>query len=126
MTAPNPDVILNKANIALSRSQRIVASWLPPRTSEELQSSNDPRQQDLDNEEEKEIFTPTRSGRAIPQQNTANSNGQDGTPNRGDQETNEKLRRQLLGRNYKRVLKEQERDASLASSRQKGSASASS
>lgn len=55
----------------------------------------------------------------------AKSNGQDGAPTRGDGnlEENEKLKKQLLGRNYKRVLKE--RDATLASSRQKGSASVS-
>lgn len=49
------DIIFNRANIALARSQRLVASWLPPRTtttSESNTSGLDDKQDDDD-----EIFT---------------------------------------------------------------------
>lgn len=48
------DVILNRANVALSRSQRLVASWLPQQTPEEL--SNPKTDEELQQEED-EIFT---------------------------------------------------------------------
>lgn len=48
------DIILNKANVALARSQRLVASWLPPQTSEEL--ANLKSEEELQREED-EIFT---------------------------------------------------------------------
>jgi Protein of unknown function (DUF3245). len=47
------DVILNRANVALSRSQRLVASWLPQQT-EEL--ANPKTDEELQREED-EIFT---------------------------------------------------------------------
>lgn len=49
------DIIFNRANIALARSQRLVASWLPPRTttSEESNTSGTENRQDDDDE----IFT---------------------------------------------------------------------
>lgn len=49
------DIILNRANVALARSQRLVASWLPPQTIEE-QSSNTKSEEELRKEED-EIFT---------------------------------------------------------------------
>jgi hypothetical protein len=48
------DVILNRANVALSRSQRLVASWLPQQTTEEL--ANPKTDEELQREED-EIFT---------------------------------------------------------------------
>jgi hypothetical protein len=48
------DVILNRANVALSRSQRLVASWLPQQTNEEL--ANTKTDEELQREED-EIFT---------------------------------------------------------------------
>lgn len=48
------DVVLNRANVALSRSQRLVASWLPQQTTEEL--SNPKTDEELQQEED-EIFT---------------------------------------------------------------------
>jgi hypothetical protein len=47
------DVILNKANVALARSQRLVASWLPPKTAEEQDTKSEEEIQ----REEDEIFT---------------------------------------------------------------------
>lgn len=54
MSQSETDVILNKANLALARSQRLVASWLPPQTSEEL--ANFKSEEELQREED-EIFT---------------------------------------------------------------------
>lgn len=48
------DVIFNKANVALARSQRLIASWLPPRTADEIANA---KLEDLHREED-EIFTP--------------------------------------------------------------------
>jgi hypothetical protein len=48
------DVIFNRANVSLARSQRLIASWLPPPTAEEL--SNTKSEEQLQREED-EIFT---------------------------------------------------------------------
>lgn len=48
------DIILNKANVALARSQRLVASWLPPPTDEE--KAHVKTEEELQQEED-EIFT---------------------------------------------------------------------
>jgi hypothetical protein len=48
------DVILNRANVALARSQRLVASWLPAQTEDEL--ANVKSEEELQREED-EIFT---------------------------------------------------------------------
>lgn len=48
------DVILNRANVALARSQRLVASWLPAQTDHELASTK--TEEELQREED-EIFT---------------------------------------------------------------------
>lgn len=49
------DIIFNRANIALARSQRLVASWLPPKTEEE--SSNKEGNVEAGEEKDDEIFT---------------------------------------------------------------------
>ena len=49
------DIIFNRASVALAKSQRLIASWLPPKTPEEL--ANTKSEKELENEE-KEIFTP--------------------------------------------------------------------
>lgn len=51
------DIILNRANVALARSQRLVASWLPAQTPEEKSSNNTKSEEELQREEN-EIFTP--------------------------------------------------------------------
>lgn len=57
MTTPTneADVIFNRANIALARSQRLVASWLPPKSDEEL-AQQTKSEEELQREED-EIFT---------------------------------------------------------------------
>ncbi|KAJ5895415.1 hypothetical protein N7495_007106 [Penicillium taxi] len=95
------DVILNRANVALSRSQRLVASWLPAQTADE--QSNPKTEEELQREED-EIFTaipetPPRSRRPLPEK------AADGSWNRTELSSNDKLRKQLLGRNYEKVMK---------------------
>lgn len=48
------DIILNRANVALARSQRLVASWLPDRSADEL--ANAKSEEEIQREED-EIFT---------------------------------------------------------------------
>lgn len=49
------DIIFNKASVALARSQRLIASWLPPRTAEEL--ANAKSEEEIEREEQ-EMFSP--------------------------------------------------------------------
>lgn len=49
------DIIFNRASVALARSQRLIASWLPPKTAEEI--ANTKSEEDLEREE-KELFAP--------------------------------------------------------------------
>ncbi|CAI7636797.1 unnamed protein product [Penicillium bialowiezense] len=92
------DVILNRANVALSRSQRLVASWLPEKSSDEPTKTDEELQK-----EEDEIFTAVPEtlgiGAPLPQK------AADGSWNRSDLDSNDKLRKQLLGKNYDRVMK---------------------
>ncbi|KAF7116549.1 hypothetical protein CNMCM5793_005030 [Aspergillus hiratsukae] len=93
------DVILNKANVALARSQRLVASWLPPPTDEE--KARVKTEEELQREED-EIFTavPETLGVGAPLPEKA----ADGSWNRTELDSNDKLRKQLLGKNYKKVM----------------------
>ncbi|OGM40657.1 hypothetical protein ABOM_010465 [Aspergillus bombycis] len=95
------DVILNKANVALARSQRLVASWLPPKTQEE--QANTKSEEELQREED-EVFTavPETLGVGAP----LPSKAADGSWNRTELDSNDKLRRQLLGKNYKKIMSE--------------------
>ena len=54
-TQAESDIILNRANVALARSQRLVASWLPAQSPDE--PGNSKSEEDLQKEEDK-IFTP--------------------------------------------------------------------
>lgn len=49
------DIIFNRANVALAKSQRLIASWLPPRTEEELRTAKSPEEIER---EEAELFAP--------------------------------------------------------------------
>lgn len=49
------DIIFNKANVALARSQHLIASWLPPRTAEEFAET---KSEEEIEKEEREMFTP--------------------------------------------------------------------
>ncbi|KAJ5571918.1 hypothetical protein N7535_005578 [Penicillium sp. DV-2018c] len=94
------DIILNRANVALSRSQRLVASWLPEQTAEELQ--NVKTDEELQKEEDG-IFVAVPEtlgiGAPLPQK------AADGSWQRSELDSNDKLRKQLLGKNYDRVMK---------------------
>ncbi|KAJ5108801.1 hypothetical protein N7456_005476 [Penicillium angulare] len=96
------DVILNRANVALARSQRLVSSWLPTQTDDEL--SNLKSEEELQREED-EIFTavPETLGIGAPLPEKA----ADGSWNRTELSSNDKLRKQLLGKNYDRFMKAQ-------------------
>lgn len=54
-TASENDVILNRVNLALAKSQRLIASWVPPKTAEELARTK--TDEELEKEEQA-IFTP--------------------------------------------------------------------
>ena len=49
------DIIFNRANVALAKSQRLIASWLPPPTEEELRNAK--TEEEIE-KEEAELFTP--------------------------------------------------------------------
>ncbi|WEW59396.1 hypothetical protein PRK78_004867 [Emydomyces testavorans] len=92
------EVIFNRANVALARSQRLIASWLPPKTPEE--KANEKTEDELQREED-EIFTPVPEklglGAPLPKSQA------DGSWNRLELSSNDKLRKQLLGRNSKTI-----------------------
>ncbi|KAI5295374.1 hypothetical protein KEM55_006208 [Ascosphaera atra] len=92
------DIIFDRANVALARSQRLVASWLPKSDEE---TSNTKTEAELQREED-EIFTPVPEklglGAPLP------SKQADGSFNRTELSSNDQLRRQLLGKNYKKIL----------------------
>ncbi|KAL4902855.1 hypothetical protein BDW74DRAFT_58650 [Aspergillus multicolor] len=104
LSKADTDIILNKANIALARSQRLVASWLPAAPATE--ANNAKTDAELQREEE-EIFTavPETLGLGAP----LPSKAADGSWNRRELDSNDALRRQLLGRNYKKVMAEKEK-----------------
>ena len=54
-TTSEAEIIFNRANVALARSQRLVASWLPPRTEQELLN---PKSEEEIEKEEQELFKP--------------------------------------------------------------------
>ncbi|KAL2832394.1 hypothetical protein BDW59DRAFT_104490 [Aspergillus cavernicola] len=102
------DIILNKANIALARSQRLVASWLPVQT--QADQSNAKPDEELQREED-EIFTavPETLGLGAPLPTKAAN----GSWNRTEIDSNDALRKQLLGRNYKKVMAEKARQRAV-------------
>lgn len=52
-SSEDANVIFNRANVALARSQRLVASWLPAETDHASKKSEEELQR-----EEDELFTP--------------------------------------------------------------------
>lgn len=52
--ASEAEIVFNRANVALARSQRLIASWLPPKTTDEI--ANEKTEEELQREED-EIFT---------------------------------------------------------------------
>jgi len=49
------DIVFNRANVALAKSQRLIASWLPQRTPEEL--ANAKTEEELEKEDQ-DLFAP--------------------------------------------------------------------
>ncbi|KZF22788.1 hypothetical protein L228DRAFT_238696 [Xylona heveae TC161] len=97
-TTSEADIVFNRANVALAKSQRLIASWLPPKTSDE--SANAKTEEDLDREEQ-EIFTPVPDqlglGAPLPK------DVPDGAVKRRDLSSNEALRKRLLGKNANKI-----------------------
>lgn len=54
-TPSEADIIFNRTNVALARSQRLIQSWLPPKTAEE--TANAKTEEELRKEDE-ELFKP--------------------------------------------------------------------
>ncbi|KAL9005128.1 MAG: hypothetical protein Q9188_002082 [Gyalolechia gomerana] len=99
--APQPteaDILFNRANVALAKSQRLVASWLPPRTEEEIKNA---RTEEEIEKEEQELFTPVPEllglGAKPPE------DVKDGDLKRQKLTSNDVLRRQLLGKDHARL-----------------------
>ncbi|MCJ1272030.1 hypothetical protein MMC22_011936 [Lobaria immixta] len=88
------DIIFNRASVALAKSQRLIASWLPPPTASEL--ANAKSEEDVEREEQ-EMFTPVPEvlglGASIPKEDEIK---------REKEKTDEILRRQILGKDYKK------------------------
>ncbi|KAL4877280.1 hypothetical protein BJY04DRAFT_222227 [Aspergillus karnatakaensis] len=118
LSKSDTEIILNKANIALARSQRLVASWLP--TQPQTDDRNAKTVAELQQEED-EVFTavPETLGVGAP----LPSKAADGSWNRTEIDSNDQLRRQLLGRNYKKVMAEKARQKGTDSSLSKDSGS---
>ena len=62
LSSNETDVIFNRANVALARSQRLIASWLPKAADE---VANAKTEEQLRREED-EIFTPVPEKYALP------------------------------------------------------------
>ncbi|KAJ9259763.1 hypothetical protein DTO212C5_8566 [Paecilomyces variotii] len=99
------DVIFNRANIALARSQRLVASWLPPKSDEEL-AQQTKSEEELQREED-EIFTavPEKLGLGAPLPKAT----EDGSWNRTELSSNDKLRQQLMGKGFAKAMAAKQR-----------------
>ncbi|KZZ98198.1 hypothetical protein AAP_00459 [Ascosphaera apis ARSEF 7405] len=94
------DIIFDRANVALARSQKLVASWLPSNNEDDELSK---RKTDAElQREEDEIFVavPEKLGLGAP----VPSKEADATARRSDLSSNEKLRQQLMGKNYKKLM----------------------
>ncbi|KAF2145084.1 uncharacterized protein K452DRAFT_316207 [Aplosporella prunicola CBS 121167] len=95
--AARPDEIaFNRASVALARSQALIASWLPPRTTEEAASA---KSDDDVQKEDKALFTPSAEVLGVgaePPKDVL-----EGSFRRNQLSSNERLRQQLLGKNAK-------------------------
>ncbi|KAL9585436.1 MAG: hypothetical protein Q9203_004243 [Teloschistes exilis] len=99
--APQPseaDIIFNRANVALAKSQRLLASWLPSRPEEELESAKTSEEIE---KEDQEIFTAVPEvlgmGAKIPE------DGTNGDLKRQKLTSDETLRKHLLGRDHAKL-----------------------
>ncbi|MCJ1401497.1 hypothetical protein MMC11_004711 [Xylographa trunciseda] len=97
-TTSEADIIFNRANVALAKSQRLIASWLPPRTEEELRNAKS--EEEIEREEQ-EMFAPVPEllglGAPVPQEI------KNGDERRQELSSNDKLRKQLLGKEFAKL-----------------------
>ncbi|MCJ1414101.1 hypothetical protein MMC32_000426 [Xylographa parallela] len=97
-TTSEADIIFNRANVALAKSQRLIASWLPPRTEEELRNVKSAEEIER---EEQETFAPVPEllglGAPLPQEI------KNGDERRQELSSNDKLRKQLLGKEFAKL-----------------------
>ncbi|KAL9633596.1 MAG: hypothetical protein Q9204_003332 [Flavoplaca sp. TL-2023a] len=92
------DVIFNRANVALAKSQRLVASWLPPPTNSELKNAKTEEQ--IENEEQ-EMFTPVPELLGLGAKPPEDLREWD--LKRQKLSSNDELRRKLLGKDYAKL-----------------------
>lgn len=98
-TAPSEaDILFNRTAVALARSQRLIASWLPPLLAPESTNTKPKTETEIE-KEEREVFTPVPELCGIGAKAPA-----DGEGRREEWSANERLGRQLLGRDYGRVM----------------------
>ncbi|CRG92752.1 hypothetical protein PISL3812_09819 [Talaromyces islandicus] len=114
------DIIFNRANVALARSQRLVASWLPPAAADEKQKGESESDQAELQRLEDEMFTPVPErlglGAPIPKQQGA----ADKLWNKTELSADDKLRQTLLGRNYKKIQEQKQAAVAAAKNRASG------
>ncbi|KAH8690959.1 hypothetical protein BGW36DRAFT_389679 [Talaromyces proteolyticus] len=99
------DIIFNRANVALARSQRLVASWLPPKPVDDDGSAAKSSAETQRLEDEMFTAVPERLGLGAAPPNA------DKPWLQADLSANDKLRQQLLGRNYKKVQEQKQKQA---------------
>ncbi|KAL8842968.1 MAG: hypothetical protein Q9176_002271 [Flavoplaca citrina] len=92
------DVIFNRANVALAKSQRLVASWLPQPTDSELKNAKTEEQ--IENEEQ-EMFTPVPEVLGLGAEPPEDLKEWD--LKRQKLSSNDELRKKLLGKDYAKL-----------------------
>lgn len=98
------DVILNRTNVALARSQRLIQSWLPPKPSEESAAT-----QSTPAEDDEEDFKGLDETAGIGSKRKAEDEGlPDGALRRKKLASNDKLLEQILGKKAAQQKKKQD------------------
>ncbi|KAI7158478.1 hypothetical protein KC349_g4815 [Hortaea werneckii] len=98
------DVILNRTNVALARSQRLIQSWLPPKPSEESAAT-----QSTPAEDDEEDFKGLDETAGIGSKRKAEDDGlPDGALRRKKLGSNDKLLEQILGKKAAQQKKKQD------------------
>ncbi|KAI7201039.1 hypothetical protein KC343_g2741 [Hortaea werneckii] len=98
------DIILNRTNVALARSQRLIQSWLPPKPSEESAAT-----QSTPAEDDEDDFKGLDETAGIGSKRTAEDEGlPDGALRRKKLASNDKLLEQILGKKAAQQKKKQD------------------
>ncbi|KAI7520430.1 hypothetical protein KC331_g20223, partial [Hortaea werneckii] len=98
------DVILNRTNVALARSQRLIQSWLPPKPSEQSAAT-----QSTPAEDDEEDFKGLDETAGIGSKRKAEDEGlPDGALRRKKLASNDKLLEQILGKKAAQQKKKQD------------------